>query len=481
MRISRRRFLRNAAGAGIATSGLFLPLQSQLFAAPKTQGDFDDYKALVYLLFGGGMDSFNLLVPFDDDEFARYADIRRDLAYTRDKLLELDYADIDRRFAVPSFAPELRELFNDGNLAFLSNVGPLIRHMDREQFLAASIDEKPLNLESHSDQIAQWQSARSRTPLSKQTEGWLGRVSDRFGATLNNGLSMNISMSGFNLVQSGESGTPILTPNPTEQDPFAELVVRGGINVKLTANEDFEFGTFDNRYENVLQNEYLKRFKRSIDDVKKANRDFRRGFTGIDTSFTRDGWDHPTLFGSSMKRIAEFIGARVDFGGGAQRQTFFVDYGGWDHHENLHSNFDRRIEDVSFALKAFRDALVEIDMLDNVVLFTASDFGRTLTSNGGGSDHGWGGNSMILGGRVRGKHVLGQYPEMRLDGDQISNTERGNFIPTTSLEEYFAELALWFGLDEEDLELVLPNVGSFVADDATKPDSVGIIETDLDD
>ena len=146
----------------------------------------------------------------------------------------------------------------------------------------------------------------------------------------------------------------------------------------------------------------------------------------------------------------------------------------------MREKFDEQIEDVSFVLKAFRDALVEIDMLDNVVLFTASDFGRTLTSNGGGSDHGWGGNSMILGGPVNGKHVLGKYPEMNLEGEQISNKERGNFIPTTSLEEYYAELALWFGLDEEDLNIVLPNVDAFIPEDATKPESVGIIESEAE-
>lgn len=129
--------------------------------------------------------------------------------------------------------------------------------------------------------------------------------------------------------------------------------------------------------------------------------------------------------------------------------------------------------------EAFQDALVEVDMQDNVVLFTASDLGRTLTSNGDGSDHGWGGNSMILGGRVNGRQTLGQYPEMDLEGVQISNTERGNFAPTTSLEEYYAELALWFGLDEEDLEEhALPNVRAFIPERASKPESIGVIETD---
>ena len=480
MAINRRNFLKNTAGAGLVTSGLFQPWRPWALAAEQSQSDFDDYKALVYVMFNGGMDSFNLLVPYDDDEYKRYADIRSELKYSRDQLLELDQSETDRRFAVPLLTPELRDLFNDGDLAFLANVGPLTEHMDREKYLDET-QKKPLNLESHSDQIAQWQSTDVLTPLPRQTVGWLGRVSDCFGATLDNGLSMNVSMSGFNLVQTGTDGTPALNPNPGDKEnPFETLESWAKHDVKETANQDFEFGKFDNRYENLLQREYVKRFKHYNTDAATANRDFNSAFNPLSTSFSPEGSGDPSDFGWQMKRIVQFISAQWDFGG-AQRQSFFVGYGGWDHHEDLHYNFKRGIKDVSFVLKAFRDALVEIDMLDNVVLCTASDFGRTLTSNGGGSDHGWGGNTMILGGPVNGKHVLGHYPEMDLEGKQISNPVRGNFIPTTSLEEYYAELALWFGLDEENLKDVLPNVDAFITTEgATKPKSIGLIETEAE-
>ena len=474
MAINRRNFLRNTAGAGLVTSGLFLPWRRLALAAEQSQSDFDDYKAMVYVMFNGGMDSFNLLVPYDDDEYKRYAKIRSDLKYERDELLVLDDSETDRRFSVPSMAPEIRDLFNDGDLAFLANVGPLTEHMDREKYLDET-EKKPLNLESHSDQIAQWQSTNVLTPLSKQTVGWLGRVSDCFGSTLNNGLSMNVSVSGFNLVQTGESGTPVLNPTTgLGRDPFQTLS-EDYLDVKETANQDFEFGGFDGRYENLMQKEYVERFKHYNVDASEANLVYNRGYSAINTSFGPEGRDSETHFGSSMQRIVQFISAHWTFGG-AKRQTFYVNFGGWDHHENLKGQFHDYMEDVSFVLKAFRDALVEIDMLDNVVLCTASDFGRTLTSNGGGSDHGWGGNAMILGGPVKGKRVLGQYPEMDLEGSQISNTERGNFIPTTSLEEYYAELSLWFGLDEENLKDVLPNADAFIPDGATKPESIGIFE-----
>ena len=170
---------------------------------------------------------------------------------------------------------------------------------------------------------------------------------------------MNVSIGGFNLVQLGERGTPAL--NHTLGDE-----------------------------ELLLQKEYIKRFKKYNEDARKANRDFNSGYRGFNISFIPEDRGEPTDFGWAMKRIVQFMSAHFDFGGGAQRQTFFVNYGGWDHHENLHDNFGWRVDDVSFVPKAFCDALVEIDMLDNVVLFTASDFGRTLTTKGGGFDHGLG-------------------------------------------------------------------------------------------
>ena len=473
MAVSRRNFLRNTAGAGVVASGMLLPWRQLAMAAEKTQDDFDDYRALVFLLFDGGMDSFNLLIPYDDGEYDQYAKIRTDaLRYPQDELLALDDSETDRRFSVPSLAPELRDLFNDGDLAFLANVGPLTQHMNREQYLDESLS-RPRNLESHMDQVAQWQTADSLKPLSQQTVGWLGRISDRFGSTLNNGLSMGLSVSGHNLVQTGESDTELLVPNLYDSTAFSSLDEHGP-GPKETANEDFELGRIDGRYDNLLRKEYLKRFRRSINHAGTARLDFNDGQLEFNTSFVPEDRDWISDFGSSMQRIVQVISAQEYFGGGAKRQTFFVNFGGWDHHKRLHDEFHWRIEDVSFVLKAFRDALAEIDMLDNVVLFTASDFGRTLVSNGTGSDHGWGGNAMILGGPVNGTRVLGQYPEMDLEGDQVSDPARGSFIPTTSLEEYYAELALWFGLDEEDLELALPNVSSFIPEGATKPDSIGI-------
>jgi uncharacterized protein (DUF1501 family) len=114
---------------------------------------------------------------------------------------------------------------------------------------------------------------------------------------------------------------------------------------------------------------------------------------------------------------------------------------------------------VSAALSEFQTALVELDVADLVTTFTASDFGRTLSSNGRGSDHAWGGNHLVMGGAVAGGDLYGNFPSL-FAGNNL-DTGRGRLIPTTSVDEYFAELALWFGVPAADLDLILPNIGRF--------------------
>jgi uncharacterized protein (DUF1501 family) len=144
---------------------------------------------------------------------------------------------------------------------------------------------------------------------------------------------------------------------------------------------------------------------------------------------------------------------------GASRQTFFIQWGGWDHHDEVINNQQAMLGQVSAAVAAFYNALTLLGVENKVTLFTASDFGRTLTSNGKGSDHAWGGNHFVLGGGVNGRKIYGQYPDLYQDNPL--DTGRGRLIPTTSVDEYFAELALWFGVPKSSLPLVLPNIARF--------------------
>ncbi len=163
--------------------------------------------------------------------------------------------------------------------------------------------------------------------------------------------------------------------------------------------------------------------------------------------------------------VAKTIGAHSQLG--FNRQTFFVFVGGWDHHDETLDSQAAMLPEVSEAVLAFRDALKNDltysggNMFDKVTLFQCSDFGRTLTSNGKGSDHAWGGNNFIMGGGVNGGEVYGAYPSLNLSGNSL-DTGRGRFIPTTSVDEYFAELGLWMGVqNNSDMEDMLPNIREF--------------------
>ena len=158
-----------------------------------------------------------------------------------------------------------------------------------------------------------------------------------------------------------------------------------------------------------------------------------------------------------LKQIARVIEAYNTLG--QSRQTFFVQYGGWDHHFNVVGYQESMLPVVSKGLDEFKSALRELEEFENVVTFTISDFGRTLTSNGQGSDHGWGGHHMVMGGAVKGGGLYGSYPE--LSDSSPLDVGRGVYIPTTAVEQYFAELALWFGVSPSNLDEVLPAVRNF--------------------
>ncbi|MEM9025773.1 MAG: DUF1501 domain-containing protein, partial [Verrucomicrobiota bacterium] len=164
-----------------------------------------------------------------------------------------------------------------------------------------------------------------------------------------------------------------------------------------------------------------------------------------------------TAISEQFQSIAKIISIRQKLG--MKRQTFFVNFGGWDHHDDTLTRQSDMLAVLSDALGEFNAALKEIGMHEQVTTFTASDFGRTLTSNGRGSDHAWGGNQLVMGGAVDGKRIFGNYPSLALRSEL--DIGRGRMIPTVSTDEYFAELALWFGANRSDLSLLLPNIDRF--------------------
>jgi len=264
---------------------------------------------------------------------------------------------------------------------------------------------------------------------------------------------MNISLSGTNLSQTGESATAyVLDANDGVRsigglDDGGNEVFINAFNALLAIDHNDPF-----------RRAYAQQIRDSIDSGVLMSQ-------ALDSAQTISAQFSDNEFSNGLEKIAQVISARSTLS--ATRQTFFISVGGWDHHDEVLNNQARMLPEISRGLGEFYAALTELGLQNTVTTFTISDFGRTLTSNGRGSDHGWGGNTMVMGGGVNGGRVLGQYPELVL-GSEL-DLGRGRFLPTTSTDELYAELALWFGVQQSDLGLVLPNLNRFYTSGQSLP------------
>lgn len=444
--MTRRGFLTHTCSLGIASATMTSTLLQLGFARTAAAQSAPGYRALVCILLAGGNDSYNMLVPVDNDQYAAYRDIRADLALPQNDLLTLPGTTANgRSYGLHPGMTGLHALFTNGEAAMMANVGTLLEAFDASAMQNGTA-KLPLGLFSHADQISQWQTA---VPDRRIAQGWGGRIADLMqGMNVQNGVSMNVSLSGSNVFQSGNDVTEYSIDPGGDGAP--------GINAY---DDGTEFGTFKKRVvddllsvqqQNIFRREYSRRLRSAI-DAQKVFVDALATSPTLNTAFSAG------VFSQSLRQIARVIGARDALG--AVRQTFFVTVGGWDHHNGVLENQARMLPAVSAGLQEFRDALVELGVFNDVTTFTTSDFGRTLTSNGKGSDHGWGGHHIVMGGSVNGSSIYGNYPV--LAASNPLDVGRGVYAPTTSVDEYFAELALWFGVPVSELDQVLPNVRSF--------------------
>ncbi len=449
--ISRRNFLGKSIVAAIG-AGSILCLSSgsvlarALSVPSSASSGFRDYKALVYILLSGGNDSFNMLVPNSTAAYSEYQNTRSNLALPLSDLLNLNYTDINgKAFGVHPSMPEVQQLFNSGKLAFLANTGTLVEPTTKPQFIN-NLVPLPLGLLSHSDQSQQWQTS---TPHLRSARGWGGRMADVLSSmNTNSQISMNISLSGSNVFQAGEQTNEFAIQN------FGN----GSVGINVFESPAWEDQILHSGVEELLNQQYDDIFKTTYRDKiiqsQQNHTEFSSAIAGI-TPFTTQFSE--TDLSESLHMIAKTIAAQNTLG--ISRQVFFVEMGGWDHHDEVLNKQTEMLAVVSAAMNEFQMAMEEIGYDDRVVAFTNSEFGRTLTSNGNGSDHAWGGNVMVMGGNINGGQIYGEFPSLALGSDL--ELGGGILIPTTSTDEYFAELALWLGVQVSDLTYVFPNINNF--------------------
>ena len=446
--LNRRQFLKwsGSCGAMSTLPGLSALLSLNLTnSAMAAVGNINDYKAIVCIQFAGGIDSFNVLTPYEETEYNDYQQARGNLALDKNGLLPIYDPNSNRWFGLHPGLSEVQTLYNDGALAFQANVGSLVQPTTLAQYQARQ--NLPLGLFSHSDQQQHWQTSvpQSRTQLS----GWVGRMADMLtdASNSNSAVSMNIALKSLNILQTGDQVIPYVVGSKG-------ATLLNGYNSNGTFNRIYSQAT-----DSLLAEDYANLLEQTAASKQRISIDAAIDFDEATDSVNLQTVFPETSLGQNLQMVAKTIAARSALG--QMRQTFFVQIGGWDHHDDVITNQALMLPQVSAALKAFYDATLELGVAQNVVTFSMSDFGRTLTSNGNGSDHAWGGNHLVMGGAVRGTRVYGQYPESLASGNSL-DVGRGRLLPTTSADEYSAEIAQWFGIpNDHNLETIFPNIRNF--------------------
>jgi uncharacterized protein (DUF1501 family) len=442
---SRRELLR-AAGTGAVGLLLARPRSAvgQMLggAAP-----FDDYRALVCVFLFGGNDSFNVLVPRSAAEYNAYAASRQNLAIAQEDLLAVTPLNPDgAQYGLHPSMTGLRDLFEQEAAALVANVGPLLAPTTKEQYLAKSVPLPP-QLFSHNDQQDQWHALRGSALTDT---GWAGRMADLIRSNVaSQQLATNVSLNGNTLFQSGDE-TVAYSMGPTGPLAFAGF---GATGFPLEQRRAFEH-IIDAGYDSIYARAFAAVQRRAVDAADRVTAAINQA-PQLQTVF-------PTSpLGQQLQTVARLIAVRDRLA--MQRQVFFVATGGFDSHDDQLANQPGLLGNVSACVKAFYDATSELGVANAVTTFTQSDFGRTLTSNGDGTDHAWGGVQIVVGQAVRGRRIFGRYPTLALGGpDDVGG---GRLIPSVAADQYAATLAKWFGIPDADLGRVAPHLGSFAERD----------------
>jgi uncharacterized protein (DUF1501 family) len=451
--VSRRAFLRRAGALSMMGSAapwaLNLSAMADAAAATSTVAAGNDYKALVCVFLNGGNDHANTIVPVDAASHAIYSTARGGLALPLSSLQATALSPTralpdGRQLALaPSLAP-LKPLFDSGKMAVLLNIGPLIQPTTLDEFEGNRVPLPP-KLFSHNDQQSVWQSyAQEGAPA-----GWGGHLGDVFMAGNGKSAFTCVNVAGNAIFLSGDTVAPYIL-NP--YGPFPLQAANGWMYGSPACSELFKRVVTQPGSSHVMAQMHAQTMRRAID----AQADLSAALASAPTLSTT--FDPSNSLAVQLNMVARMVSVRKTLG--LRRQVFFVSLGGFDTHDSLTAQHPALLGKVAQALKAFSDALTELGVAEQVTTFTASDFGRTLSSNGDGSDHGWGAHHLVLGGAVRGGRFYGSLPEPGLKGPQDAG--QGRLLPTMAVDQLAGALAGWMGVSANDQRaLIAPHLSAF--------------------
>lgn len=461
---SRRQFLRTASLAsmsGLYASPFILGLNSLAAMAQGTGAS--DYRALVCVFLQGGNDGHGTVVATDTDSYSAFTKARSGapgLAYTLDQLLPitLNTPQSGRTFALNPYLTGVQNLFSAGRAAIVANTGTLIAPATKAQVNANSVP-LPASLFSHFDQTAAWQAIASNGGSAEHV-GWGGAVADLIESMSMNSNSMFtcISTAGIALFLSGQTSFQ-LNVTPAGPIPIAGLAKplfgqQAGSDALASILTADETNLFAKEYEVVIN-------RSTQAQALLASSMLQAGAGGVPNPpqyldpVTSKLTDNPLA--ASLQTVARIIGGRSSLG--VSRQIFYVQLGSFDTHDGQAPQHARLLTQLGQALEYFDGLMTSAGIGNQVTTFTASDFGRTLTSNSDGTDHGWGSHHFVVGGAVKGHDMYGQYPIVGVD--QANDVGSGRLIPATSVDQYAGTLARWFGLSDGQIRQAFPNFANF--------------------
>jgi uncharacterized protein (DUF1501 family) len=504
---SRRHFLQATGAVAVAAPvATAFGLQLGAFSAATSQVAGSGYKAIVCIFQLGGNDANNTILASDTDSWNRYW-TARNTGSDPIALMPVGTAPVavgatssltgrvsalgkpeawggilpivpktaqavpsgtnatSRTFGLhPMLAPML-PLYNQGRLAVIANVGSLIEPITKVQFQANS-RRKPVNLFSHNDQQAVWQSGLTEGVR----KGWGGQFGDLL-ASGNGANSLYTAMStagntvflaGQNIIQYQVStgSTPAVRINSaTGTSLFGSSVAPAKITEVIQ----------DTGFTANMGADYASVVRRSMGAATALNTAATGALvTAIPPppAYTNPitGNVETNSLSVQLQTVARMIAAAPALG--LTRQVFFVAMGGHDNHDFQNTAQPNNLAKLAQAMATFDATLANIggvDMRNSVTTFTASDFSRTFNTNGDGTDHAWGGHHFVMGGAVKGGDIYGQYPTIGIDLGTFRNPDmiNGYSIPTTSVDQYAATIGAWFGVSNTDLGVIFPNLRNF--------------------
>ena len=444
---SRRAFLKRSAALGIA--GTASPLVMNLACIGEAAASVaTDYKALVCIFLYGGNDYANTVTPYDTTNYNLYQSLRPLIAYQK---TALDATVLNpttplsggRQYALaPALAPIL-PIFDAGKLAVVLNVGTLIQPTTKAQYNARSVPLPP-KLFSHNDQQSYFQTS---TAAEGATSGWGGRMGDLLQSGNGTSTLTCINASGNAVFLAGRQA---IQYSVSTNGPIALNNNSATLYSSATANSVLR-SMISSPRTHLFENEHTRVTKRSLDAYTQVTTALA-GAPAFSTVYPTGN-----SLADQLRIVARMIAVSNELG--AKRQVFFVSLGGFDNHDGLPALHPVLLGRVAAAMRAFYDTTVELGVADKVTAFTGSDFGRTLVNNTDGSDHGWGSMHFVMGGAVKGKQFYGTAPVVANNGPD--DVGQGRLLPSTSVDQYAATLASWFGISDSNMATVLPSITNY--------------------